>query len=374
MGEGTETASCPLREDQLPATVTRNVAARAPKPLRLMTARGLAPMSPRDLVTAQFVLTFDAEEAIRTAAQNSLAALDQRIANAVLSDPQLPPEVLAYLAQALSGEDAYLEKILLNPSAPTAAFLAVAAVGSEDICEIVANNQAQLLAEPEIARQLSQNPSALKSTVDRAIDFLVRNGVILDEVKAFEDAFLRLNGEERLKAAAHIELPSEMVDPSEIRERRFIEDDEDLPDSEDVKLSILAKLRTFNVAERVAAATKGNKTVRTECLRDTNRLVALAAVTSPKMTEPEILAAAHSRLVHQDVILTIIRDKKNNWVRNYQVKVALVNNPKTPVPEAVRMVPGLNARDLKAVARSRNVAAGVRNRANQIVKGRRAGR
>lgn len=374
MGEGTETASCPIREDLLPAAVTRNVGAQAPKPLRLMTARGLAPMAPRDLVTAQFVLTFDPEDTIRAAAEKSLATLDQRIANAVLSDTSLHPEVLVYLARASASDDAYLEKLLLNPSTPPAAFSAVADRCSEQICELIASNQAQLLAEPEIARQLSQNPSALKSTIDRAIDFLVRNGVLLEEVKAFEDAFLRLNGEERLKAANNIDLPTEMVDPSEVRERQFIEDDEDAAENEDVKLSILAKLRTFNVAQKVAAATKGNKTVRTECLRDTNRLVAVAAVTSPKITEPEILAASHSRLVHQEVILTIIRDKKNNWVRNYQVKVALVNNPKTPVPEAVRMVPALNARDLKAVARSRNVAAGVRNRANQIAKGRRANR
>ena len=370
MGEETETASCPLAANQLSAAVLRNVGEQAPKQLRLMTARGLAPMAPRDLVTAQFVLTFDSEAPIRSAAEKSLGTLDARIANAILSDTALHPEILAYLATALSAEDHYVEKILLNPSSPPAAFLAVAGTGSEHICEIVANNQSQLLAEPEIARVLADNPSALRSTVDRVVDFLVRSGKILEDFKAFEDAFLRLNGEERLKAAAHVEIPVEMLDPSELHERQYIEDDDETPESDEVKTSTLDTLRSYNVAQKVAAATRGNKTVRTECLRDSNRLVAVAAVTSPKITEPEIIAASHSRLVHQEVILTIIRDKKNNWVRNYQVKVALVNNPKTPVPEAVRLVPMLNGRDLKSVARSRNVAAGVRNRANQIAKGK----
>ena len=370
MGEETEAASCPIPEGELSATVAKHVGRAAPKPLRMMAARGLAPMTPRDLVTAQFVLTFDPETPIRSAAQKSLSSLDSRIADAVLSDSLLPGDVLVYLAEALAGQNAYIEKLLLNPSSPPGVFSAVARTGSEQLCEIVASNQAKLLEEPEIARALSENPSALKSTIDRVVDFLVRSGVIIEDLRVFEDAFLRLNGEERLRAAANIELPTEMLDSTELRERQFIEDDEEPQENEDAKRSIISLLRSFNVAEKVAAATKGNKTVRTECLRDTNRLVALAAVTSPKITEPEILAASHSRVVHQDVILTIIRDKKNNWVRNYQVKVALVNNPKTPVPEALRLVPLLNGRDLKSVARSRNVAAGVRNRANQLVKGR----
>ena len=82
----------------------------------------------------------------------------------------------------------------------------------------------------------------------------------------------------------------------------------------------------------------------------------------------EIIAAANSRVVHADVIAHICRDKKNNWVRIYQVKLALTNNPKTPLPDAMKLVPTLNQRDMKILAKSRNVPAGVRNLATKMAK------
>ena len=365
---------CPIPLQQLPAAVQKNVGPGAPGPLKLMAARGLAPMTPRDLVTAQFVLTFEAEERIAKLAAKSLADMDPRIANAVLSDTQMPPVVLGYLARTLATQDANAEKLLLNPATPTAAFLEVGKVCSEQICEIIASNQKRILEEPEIARSLDGNPNALKSTVERVIDFLVRNGAILDNMQAFESALLRLNGDERLKAADAIELPDHLLDERFLSDdakgakRRLIAEDEEVGDDEDIDQPLEVLLRTMNAAQKVALATKGDRRARGALMRDTNRIVALAAITSPCVTEPEVLAAANSRTVHQDVIAHICRDKKNNWVRNYQVKAALVANPKTPLPEAMKLVPTLNARDLKSTAKSRNVPMGVRNLANNLVR------
>jgi hypothetical protein len=150
--------------------------------------------------------------------------------------------------------------------------------------------------------------------------------------------------------------------------RRLIDDEEEGEPTEQARRTVEQMVRELTTPQKVALATKGNKTVRSLFMRDTNRLVAIAAVTSPAVTESEIIATAQARTVHQDVIGHIAKDKKNNWVRNYQVKVALVNNPKTPLPEAMKLVPTLNPRDLKALAKSKNVQAGVRNRASQLVK------
>lgn len=368
----TETApqdTCPIPFEQLSAGIQRSVGPKAPRPLRDMTAKGLAPIPPRELITAQFVLTFDADAGIADTARASLANLDQRLANAVLGDTQLHPEVLGYLGAALATNDAYAEKLLLNPKTPSIAFVAVAKVCSEAICEIIANNQARLLDAPDIARALTHNPNALKSSVDRVIDFLVRSGVILDDVHHFEEAFLRLTGEERAKAVDNVEVPEHLLDESFRGKRRLIEDEDDGEPDENTRQSLQTMLRDFNVAQKVALATKGNKTARSELMRDSNRLVALAAITSPAITESEVVAAANSRTVHADVIMHIVKDKKSNWTRNYQVKLALVNNPKCPLPEALRLVPSINVRDKKMLAKSRNVPVGVRNRASTLLKG-----
>jgi hypothetical protein len=377
----TEVGTCPISVAEMEAPVLRHAGDKAPPPLRLMAARGMAPMAPKDLVTTQFVLTFDADEKVKSAAEKSLSDLDARIANAVLADKTLNPHVLTYLAPFVATNDAYAEKLLLNPGTPARAFVAIAGTCSEATCEIVANNQARLLEDPEIARALTKNTNALRSTIDRTIDFLVRSGVILDDVAEFSDALLRLNGEDRLKAADAVigDIPVEFLDErfltdeqkKELEGRRLISDeDEDGEPTDDIKQTMEQLLRNCTPAQKVALATKGNKTVRTSLMRDTNRTVALAAITSPGITEPEIIAAAHSRVVSSDVIQHIAKDKKNNWTRIYQVKVALVNNPKCPLQDAMKLVPSLSARDQKAVSKSRNVPMGVRNLATQLSKGK----
>ena len=213
-------------------------------------------MAPRDLVTAQYMLTFDADAKVQQAATQSLQNLDPRIANAVLGDTQLEPAVLGYLAEVQATNDAYAEKLLLNPKTPSSAFARVAEVCSEQIGEIIANNQARFLEVPEIARSLTKNPNALRSTVDRVVDFLVRNGIVLDGVRHFEDALLRLTGDERRKAADRIDLPKELIsdeflsdeDREELRERRLIAEDEELEESEETPKNIEDLLRHMNAA------------------------------------------------------------------------------------------------------------------------------
>ena len=372
-----DVSACPIPIDALDAAVLRNAGDKAPAPLRMMTARGMAPMAPKDLITAQFVLTFDGDEKIRQAALQSIQNLDLRIANAVLADTSLNAFVLGHLAKALALNDAYAEKLLLNPKTPSTAFMDVAAVCSEQVAEIIANNQARILEIPEIARALASNVNALKSSVDRVVDFLVRSGKIVDGMKEFEDAVLRLTGDERLKAANAVDLPKHLLDEKFLsdedkeqlrKERRLLAEDEDQEIADDKHTRLEDMIRNLNAPQKAALATKGTKAARTALMRDTNRMVAMAAITSPAISEMEIIAAANSRVVHADVIAHICRDKKNNWVRIYQVKLALTNNPKTPLPDAMKLVPTLNQRDMKILAKSRNVPAGVRNLATKMAK------
>jgi len=372
--------TCPLDLAPLSDALKKHVAADAGLPFRMAAAKGMAPMPPHDLVTAQYALLWDENDKVRTAAEKSLGDLDPRLANAVLGDTKVPPPVLSHLASVHTENDAYLEKLLLNPKLPAEAVVVVAGSCSERIVsDHIVTNQARLLEKPEIARSLAHNPAALKSDRERVVDFLVRNGKMVEGLHDFEEALLRLNGEERVEAAARVDIPKEIFDdrflsPEEreaLKERRLIteeeEDEEDGEPTEDDR-TVEQKWRSWTVSQKVAAATLGNKAIRTMAMREPNRMIAVAAITSPAITEQEVVAAAASKTVHADVLNHILRDRKNNWVRNYQVKLALVNNPKTKLPDAMKLVPTLNGRDLRAVAKSRNVPAGVRNMAAKIVK------
>ena len=59
------------------------------------------------------------------------------------------------------------------------------------------------------------------------------------------------------------------------------------------------------------------------------------------------------------------------WSHRYRVRKALVYNPYTPVNAALALLPFLNAVDLREVARSGNTHDWVRERAREVLAGRR---
>ena len=117
--------------------------------------------------------------------------------------------------------------------------------------------------------------------------------------------------------------------------------------------SLYQKIQTMSVSEKLDLARKATKEARSILIRDSNKLVQLAVVKSPKITESEILAIATNRQVNDEVLKEIGMNKE--WLRNYQVRLALVNNPKTPLSIAMAQITYLNQRDLALLAKSRGV-------------------
>ena len=133
-------------------------------------------------------------------------------------------------------------------------------------------------------------------------------------------------------------------------------------------VNLLTQIRAMGVAERLKLALTGNRDARTLLLRDANRLVQRFVLQNPRITDEEIVALAKNRNADGDLLHGICRRKE--WVSNYQVRLALTTNPKTPLALAVRYVPTLLPRDLRALAKSKNVAAAVCGAARRLVIGR----
>lgn len=124
-------------------------------------------------------------------------------------------------------------------------------------------------------------------------------------------------------------------------------------DGSDSIRSLFQKIQTMSVTEKLDLARKASKEARSILIRDSNKLIQLAVVNSPKITESEILAIASNRQVNDDVLKEIAMNKE--WLRNYQIRLALVNNPKTPLSIAMAQVTYLNRRDLSLLAKSKGV-------------------
>jgi len=130
--------------------------------------------------------------------------------------------------------------------------------------------------------------------------------------------------------------------------------------------SLFQKIQTMSVSEKLDLARKAPKEARSILMRDSNKLVQMAVVNSPKITESEILAIASNRQVDDDVLKEIGMNKE--WLRNYQIRLALVNNPKTPLSIAMAQVSYLNVRDLTLLSKSKGVPRPLVTAAQERVK------
>jgi hypothetical protein len=120
------------------------------------------------------------------------------------------------------------------------------------------------------------------------------------------------------------------------------------------RLTMTQRIGHMSVAEKIKLATLGNKEARGLLVRDANRLVSLAAATSPRITEGEILTLATSRTVNGEVLRYIYSNRE--FLKSYAVKSALVKNPKVPLPTALKMMYTLQERDIRELTRDRNVS------------------
>ena len=117
--------------------------------------------------------------------------------------------------------------------------------------------------------------------------------------------------------------------------------------------SITQKLALLGVAGRMKAAFKGSKSERAILVRDPNKLVSAAVLSSPKLSDSEVENFAKLANVSEEVLRTIGMNRA--WIKNYGVIAALTRNPKTPLAVSMRFVQRLTERDLKMIVLDRNL-------------------
>ena len=118
-------------------------------------------------------------------------------------------------------------------------------------------------------------------------------------------------------------------------------------------INIATYIRELRMPGKVKLALLGNQTARTLLIRDSNRLISLFVLENPRLTENEVFEFARNRDLHDSVVRTIAGNQ--SWMRNYAIKSAVVNNPKTPLDISLKWVKHLKEKDLRLLAKSRNI-------------------
>ena len=144
------------------------------------------------------------------------------------------------------------------------------------------------------------------------------------------------------------------------------DDDNDESEDEEDEETTGQTLSSLSIVQRMKLAMKGTRAQRAQLIRDSNKLVAAAVLSSPKLTETEVEAFAKMANVTEEVLRAIAMNR--SWVKNYGVIAGLTRNPKTPPGISMQMVQRLNERDLKMLSTDRNVPEAVRLAAKKFLR------
>jgi hypothetical protein len=131
------------------------------------------------------------------------------------------------------------------------------------------------------------------------------------------------------------------------------------------------KIKDMGVPERVRLALMGNATCRSILVKDPNKLVSAAVLRNPGLNDKEIIGFAANKAVSGDVIRMISNSRE--WLRNYQVKIGLVMNPKTPVHVALSLLKFVLPKHLKDLARSRDISPTIARAAKRLMDEKKGG-
>jgi hypothetical protein len=130
--------------------------------------------------------------------------------------------------------------------------------------------------------------------------------------------------------------------------------------------SVLQKIGRLDIKGRIQLAMKGTKEERAILVRDGTKIIALAVLDSPKITDGEVEKFAGQKNVLEAVLRAI--PMKRRFAKNYAVVRALVFNPRTPLDVSLGLMKNLLVADLKNLSGNKEVAETVRKLALRMFR------
>ncbi len=326
----------------------------APVEVRRMAARSALPLEPLELATVLFALLHDPDAEVKTRAAESLEQLPEHVAFPVLEGPA-HPALLSHLAQAHRESESHCERIALNSAADDSTIAFLASLPLRRVIDIVSNNQDRLIRSDEIVEALGANPLTGRAVIERILTFLgVGQNNDEDDLENVDDI-----SSDAAEAAVLALLGDDMADVA-----RYLASEEDL-DDEEVSKNLFTAIQKMTVMQKIKLARAGGKEARSLLVRDSNKVVAVAVMSSPKMTDSEIVVLSKSRNVSDEILRIIARNR--DWTKNYQVRSGLATNPKTPHAEAIKFLNYLQEKELRTIMKSKDVPSAISAHARRIL-------
>ena len=191
-----------------------------------------------------------------------------------------------------------------------------------------------------------------KGGVDRDIRLLAAQGVL--GLRRFEQIgvceLLANDDDPEIAEAATALLRSLNNETADAAKSADTSPSEDEPDDD---RTALQRIAAMSPAQRLARAMKGTREERAILVRDPNRIVAVAVLSSPKISEAEVESIAKMANVSEDILRIIGHTRV--WLKKYSIVSALAKNSKTPLGVSLTLLPRLLEREIKALSTDRNI-------------------
>ncbi len=322
--------------------------------LQVLAASGLVPLEPEVLLPIQVGLTRSPDPEVAGHARQALSAIDPGVAVAFLEGPAGAAE-LRYFATRVPHPEV-LRAVLQRRDVAPDLLRELAPVLDAELQEMLVLRQEAILADPQILVALESNSRLAAYTRRRIWEYrehlLPRDKVPLkkpEEIEAEADSLSAQDIQEAIDEVREQAGEGEVVDESKGLSEGHV--------------------RSLPVPVRMRLARNANRQLRTVLVRDQNVQVALTVLRSSQLSDQELERIANSRSVVSEVLAEI--PKKREWIRKYNIVRALARNPKTLLPQAMRLVPRLTTADLRSMARDKNVSQAVRSQALRLYQKKR---
>ncbi len=356
-------------------------------------------------------------------AQLTLAGWDEAASRAAASNPATPKEVLNYMISAKNLRPVLLPALLENSSISVESLAELAATAPRDVAEIMLKSERVKRSSP-IQESLRSNPNVPASvpvpvpdsTADSqqaevtakaepgapapapeagpddalslvtAVEVPVAEDVLEEGILVYlaehhgeisaegEKAFQPIGGfyDELVPDGAVSDVEEPLVEPTAkssatagaAAARKALKKTH--LSREEQRGSALQKISKLDIKGRIQLAMKGNKEERSLLVRDGTKVVALAVLESPKITDGEVERFATQKNVLEAVLRGI--PMKRRFAKNYVVVRNLVFNPRTPIDLSVTLIKNLLVGDLRNLSGNKEVSDTVRKLALKMFK------
>jgi hypothetical protein len=320
-------------------------------------------------------------------ARLTLAGWDEKSSRSVANDLNTPKEVLNYMVAPQNLRPVLLPTLLENLSVSDDSLAQLAATASCEVVEIMMRSARVTLSQPILAAlNLNPNVSGTQAEVikqkllpaERSAEGESERDDVLDpELMAYLAEHAREIADEEGKPFQAIggnyddilesaESLAEFAAAAAGSAKKAAAGKRSNLTPSEQRGSALQKISKLGVKGRIQLAMKGSKEERSILVRDGTRVVALAVLDSPKITDAEVEKFACQKNLLEAVLRGIAM--KRRFLKHYPIVRNVVSNPRTPLDVSLTLIKNLLLNDLKNLSANKDVSETVRKLALKMFK------